>query len=178
MKKNAAKKTPAKTTAANASKTTESLDIGLDAKIRQGSVKALSGILADQHVLYLKTRNFHWNLTGHRFHTLHAFFEAQYTALAEAIDETAERIRMLGAASPGSMKEFLALASLQECAGELIGGDEAIALLRDDHEAAARALRDAVDSTDEAGDAGTADFLTKLLQNHEEAAWMLRSFLE
>ena len=71
-----------------------------------------------------------------------------------------------------------ALASLEECSGELIGGDEAIAALRDDHEAAARDLRKAVDSTDEAGDAGTADFLTELLQNHEEAAWMLRSFLE
>jgi starvation-inducible DNA-binding protein len=156
----------------------EVLDIGLDAKVRAASVKALSGILADQHVLYLKTRNFHWNLTGHRFHTLHAFFEAQYDALAQAIDKTAERIRMLGAASPGSMKEFLALASLKECSGALIGGDEAIAALRDDHEAAVRVLRKAVDATDEAGDAGTADFLTELLQNHEEAAWMLRSFLE
>ena len=171
MKKKAASK-------AAPARTTESLDIGLDAKVRASSVKALSGILANQHVLYLKTRNFHWNLTGHRFHTLHAFFEAQYDALALAIDKTAERIRMLGASSPGSMKEFLALASLKECSGQLIGGDEAIIALRNDHEAAARELRKAVDSTDEAGDAGTADFLTELLQNHEEAAWMLRSFLE
>jgi starvation-inducible DNA-binding protein len=172
MKKKAAPKATA------SARTTESLDIGLDAKVRASSVKALSGILANQHVLYIKTRNFHWNLTGHRFHTLHAFFEAQYDALALAIDKTAERIRMLGAASPGSMKEFLALASLKECSGALIGGDEAIIALRDDHEAAARELRKAVDATDEAGDAGTADFLTELLQNHEQAAWMLRSFLE
>jgi starvation-inducible DNA-binding protein len=157
MKKKAAPKATA------SARTTESLDIGLDAKVRASSVKALSGILANQHVLYIKTRNFHWNLSGHRFHT---------------IDKTAERIRMLGAASPGSMKEFLALASLKECTGALIGGDEAIVALRDDHEAAARELRKAVDTTDEAGDAGTADFLTELLQNHEEAAWMLRSFLE
>ena len=156
----------------------ETIHIGLDEKVRAVSVKALSGILADQHVLYLKTRNFHWNLTGHRFHALHAFFEAQYDALALAIDKTAERIRMLGAASPGSMKEFLAQASLKECAGSLIGGDEAIAALRDDHEAAARVLRAAVEGAEKAGDAGTADFLTGLLQDHEEAAWMLRSFLE
>jgi len=168
----------AATNKATAARTTESLDIGLDAKVRASSVKALSGILANQHVLYLKTRNFHWNLTGHRFHTLHAFFEAQYDALAMAIDKMAERIRMLGAASPGSMQEFLALASLEECSGALIGGDDAIAALLKDHEAAARELRKAVDTTDEAGDAGTSDFLTEPLQNHEETAWMLRSFLE
>ena len=156
----------------------EPIHIGLDEKVRDQSVKALAGLLANQHVLYLKTRNFHWNLTGHRFHTLHAFFEAQYDALALAIDKTAERIRMLGSSSPGSMKEFLALASLKERPGALIGGDEAIAALRDDHEAAARELRKAVDATDEAGDAGTADFLTQLLQEPEQAAWMLRSFLE
>jgi len=156
----------------------EPIHIGLDEKVRGQSVKALSGLLANQHVLYLKTRNFHWNLKGHRFHTLHAFFEEQYKALEEAIDKTAERIRMLGAASPGSMKEFLALASLKECSGALIGGDDAIVAIRDDHEAAARELREAVDATTDAGDAGTADFLTQLLQDHEAAAWMLRSFLE
>jgi len=156
----------------------EAIHIGLDEKVRDQSVKALSGLVANQHVLYLKTRNFHWNLKGHRFHTLHAFFEAQYKALEEAIDKTAERIRMLGAASPGSMKEFLALATLKECSGALVNGDEAIVALRDDHEAAARELREAVDATADAGDAGTADFLTQLLQEHEAAAWMLRSFLE
>jgi starvation-inducible DNA-binding protein len=159
-------------------RTKERIDIGLPEKARELSVNALSAILADQHVLYLKTRNFHWNLTGHRFHTLHAFFEEQYDALAQAIDKTAERIRMLGSASPGSMKEFLARTTLSECAGALVSGEQAIAALRDDHEAAARVLRKAVDATDEAGDAGTADFLTELLQSHEEAAWMLRSFLE
>jgi starvation-inducible DNA-binding protein len=156
----------------------EILRIGLDSKVRGQAVKLLSAILADQHVLYAKTRNFHWNLTGHRFHTLHAFFETQYEALALAIDKTAERIRMLGAASPGSMKEFLALATLQETPGALVNGDHAIGALRDDHEAAARELRKAVEALDTAGDAGTADFLTGLLQSHEEAAWMLRSFLD
>jgi starvation-inducible DNA-binding protein len=156
----------------------EILRIGLDSKVRGQAVKLLSAILADQHVLYAKTRNFHWNLTGHRFHTLHAFFETQYEALALAIDKTAERIRMLGAASPGSMKEFLALATLQETPGALVNGDHAIGALRDDHEAAARELRKAVEALDTAGDAGTADFITGLLQSHEEAAWMLRSFLD
>jgi starvation-inducible DNA-binding protein len=161
-----------------ASSSTESIHIGLDAKVRSLVVKQLSAILADQHVLYTKTRNFHWNLTGHRFHTLHEFFEKQYEALAQAIDQTAERIRMMGHASPGSMKEFLAQATLREVSGALISGDEAIAALRDDHEAAARELRKAVDAVDEAGDAGTADFLTDLLKEHEQTAWMLRSFLD
>lgn len=172
MKKKATKTAPLPAASA------EIIRIGLDSKVRGQAVKLLSAILADQHVLYAKTRNFHWNLTGHRFHTLHAFFETQYEALAQAIDQTAERIRMLGAASPGSMKEFLALATLKETPGTLVNGDHAIGALRDDHEAAARELRKAVEALDTAGDAGTADFLTGLLQSHEEAAWMLRSFLD
>ncbi len=157
--------------------TVEKIHIGLDDKARAGAVKQLSAILANQQVLYTKTRNFHWNLTGHRFHTLHEFFEKQYEALAEAIDKTAERIRMLGYPSPGSMKEFLAQATLKEVPGALINGDAAIAALRDDHEAAARELRKAVDALADT-DAGTADFLTDLLKEHEQTAWMLRSFLD
>lgn len=172
MKKKATKK------AASATSSTEVIHIGLDSKVRSLAVKHLSAILADQHVLYTKTRNFHWNLTGHRFHTLHEFFEKQYDALALAIDKTAERIRMLGSSSPGSMQEFLAQATLKEVPGALVDGDHAIAALRDDHEAAARVVRKAVDILDEAGDAGTTDFLTDLLQAHEETAWMLRSFLD
>lgn len=174
------KTTNSKRPAASAGSTPslEKLDIGLDRKTLATAVGLLAPVLANQHVLYIKTRNFHWNLTGHRFHTLHAFFEEQYQALAEAIDETAERMRMLGSASPGSMQEFLQLATLKERAGALVAGDDAIVALRDDHEAAARELRKAIDILDEAGDAGTADFLTNLLQRHEQAAWMLRSFLE
>lgn len=168
------KKTATKTAANSA----EAIKIGLDTKTLGQAVSLLSGILADQHVLYVKTRNFHWNLTGHRFHTLHAFFETQYEALALAIDKTAERIRMLGAASPGSMTEFLALASLKETTGQLIKGEEAIIALKNDHEAAARQVRKAVLTLGEGDDAGTTDFLTDLLQQHEQAAWMLRSFLD
>jgi len=156
----------------------EVIDIGLDNKTRAKAIELLSSILGDQHVLYIKTRNYHWNLTGHRFHTLHAFFEEQYKALEAAIDKTAERIRMLGAPSPGSMKELLALSSLKETPGKLVSGDTAIVALRDDHEAAARTVRKAVDTLEDIGDAGTADFVTDLLQSHEQAAWMLRSFLE
>jgi len=174
MKNKASKKAAKSATPAAA----EVIHIGLDPKVRGQAVKLLSAILANQHVLYSKTRNFHWNLTGHRFHTLHEFFEKQYDALALAIDKTAERIRMMGHASPGSMKEFLAAATLKEVPGALVNGDDAIATLRDDHEAAAREVRKAVDALDEAGDAGTADFLTDLLQAHEETAWMLRSFLD
>lgn len=173
MKKNASKKA-----AKSATPAAEVIHIGLDSKVRSQAVKLLSAILADQHVLYSKTRNFHWNLTGHRFHTLHEFFEKQYDTLALAIDKTAERIRMLGHASPGSMKEFLAIATLKEVPGALINGDHAIVALLADHEAAAREVRKAVDALDEAGDAGTADFLTDILQDHEQTAWMLRSFLD
>ena len=156
----------------------ETIHIGLDEEVRQKVVAMLSQLLANQHVLYIKTRNFHWNLTGHRFSTLHLFFEKQYGELEAAIDETAERIRMLGAASPGSMKEFLELATLKETPGALVHGDDAVRALRDDHEAASREARKVIDDSDELGDAGTADFVTKLLQGHEQAAWMLRSFLE
>ncbi len=157
----------------------EDIHIGLTADTRRAVVATLSGILADQHVLYIKTRNFHWNLRGGRFHTLHAFYEEQYNALAAAIDETAERVRMLGLPSSGSMREFLDLATLSEEPGRLVSGETTLALLAADHEACARTLREAIEEMDETlGDAGTADFLTGLLQQHEKTAWMLRSFLE
>lgn len=156
-------------------KQSDPVSIGLGKEARGRSVEILAGILGDQHVLYMKTRNFHWNLTGPHFNALHAFFEEQYNALAAAIDETAERIRMLGSASPGSMKELLALASLKESPGALIDGEAAVAALLDDHEAVIRSLREAIDALAEAGDTGSEDFATGLLQAHEKAAWMLRS---
>lgn len=155
-----------------------SVRIGLNAEVRKKSVTALCAVLADQHVLYIKTRNFHWNLKGARFSSLHKFFEQQYHALETAIDETAERIRMLGDASPGSMAEFLKAASLKEVPGHLLSGEEALDRLREDHEQVTRTLREAVSETGDAGDAGTEDFLTALLRAHEEAAWMLRSYLD
>lgn len=160
------------------SKSTHPVRIGISEAHLKEISKLLVGVLADQHVLYLKTRNFHWNLVGDRFKTLHAFYQTQYEALALDIDETAERIRMLGGVAPGSMKEFLGLASLSEEKGREIYGEESIEILMRDHEACTRSLRKAVDRCDsELGDTGTADFLTDLMKRHEKAAWMLRSFL-
>lgn len=157
---------------------TAPVQIGIPTADRTKVITLLQAILADQHVLYLKTRNFHWNLTGPRFSSLHELFEQQYQALELAIDETAERIRMIGGTSQGSMAEFLKLATLKECAGALIPGEEAIKLLKLDHEAAIRALRSGIEAADQSDDIGTADFLTDLIRNHEKHAWMLRSFLE
>ncbi|MCP5545109.1 MAG: DNA starvation/stationary phase protection protein [Akkermansiaceae bacterium] len=153
------------------------VEIGLSAEACETSRDGLVRVLADQHVLYLKTRNFHWNLIGPRFSSLHGFFERLYQELEKSIDETAERIRMLGEASPGSMAEFLEQATLKEVAGGRIKGEDAIAKLRDDHEQVIRNLREVVEKTGEAGDAGTEDFLIGLLRSHEQAAWMLRSYL-
>ena len=157
----------------------EDIGNGMEKSQRQGAVKLLASVLCDQHVLYIKTRNFHWNLKGPRFHDLHVFFEKQYQDLEAAIDETAERIRMLGGVSPGSMAEFLGGADLKEAASDIISGDDAISALISDHDKVVRDLREKIaDSEEEFNDAGTADFLTALLRTHEQAAWMLRSFIE
>jgi starvation-inducible DNA-binding protein len=157
----------------------ENVKIGINDNGREGMVSALGTVLADQHVLYVKLRNFHWNLTGPRFNSLHEFFEEQYKALEAAIDETAERIRMLGGVAPGSMAELTERATLREVAGQLITGDEAIGSLITDHEAVIRNLRGYITAAEEDfGDVGTADFLTGLIRKHEMDAWMLRSFRE
>lgn len=162
-----------------AKNTTIPLAIGLSDEARDDVAGILSSILADQHVLYIKKRNFHWNLIGGRFHSLHEHFEKLYTKLALAIDETAERIRMIGRVAPGSMAEFLKLATLKEAGGELVDGDDAITALLADHESCIRNLRGAVGRAEsDYGDVGTADFLTELLKEHEMTAWMLRSYLE
>ncbi|MEM7697156.1 MAG: DNA starvation/stationary phase protection protein [Verrucomicrobiota bacterium] len=157
----------------------ERIENGLSGVEQEGVVKVLASTLADQHVLYLKLRNFHWNLKGARFHSLHEMFEEQYEALAEAIDETAERIRMLGGVAPGSMKEMLDLATLTESDGEVITGNHALRELVADHEATIRNLRAEAEKTEEAlGDQATADFLIEMLQAHEKFAWMLRSSID
>lgn len=155
------------------------VNIGISSEHRTAINKLLGKNLADLHVLYVKTRNCHWNIVGARFQPLHEFFEEQYTALALAIDETAERIRMLGGVAPGSMKEFLEMARLEERQGEPIDGNDALNSLDGDHEAVIRQLRKDIDKcADEFQDQGTADFLTGLLRAHEKTAWMLRSFLQ
>lgn len=152
-------------------------NIGLSAKARDAVVETLSVLLADEHVLYVKTRNFHWNVTGPHFGPLHALFENQYNALAEAIDEVAERIRMLGGTTPGSMAAFLKTARIAEETGRPPKDTDMIARLLADHEAVIVSLRESIEIAGKHDDEGTADFLTGLLEDHEKTAWMLRAHL-
>ena len=152
--------------------------IGLDEEQRESVVQMLNQHLANLHVLYIKTRNYHWNLTGPRFHTLHVFFEEQYEDLEESIDEFAERIRQLGGGALGTMVEFTKTATLKEEPGVVPDADTMIRNLTNDHEAIIQALRRDIESTDQIGDIGTNDFLTGKLQDHEKMAWMLRAHLE
>ena len=154
------------------------LNIGLTKEQREGVIGLLKATLADQFVLYTKTRNFHWNVTGPQFHDLHKFFESQYEELDESIDDTAERIRSLGGVSPGSLKEMLALARLKEAPGREISAKEMVWALTADHEAVIQQLRKDIDTSQEKfRDAGTADYFTGLIQDHEKMAWMLRAIL-
>ncbi|MEP7277517.1 MAG: DNA starvation/stationary phase protection protein [Bacteroidota bacterium] len=138
----------------------------------------LSGILADAVLLYTKTRKFHWNVSGPSFMELHKLFEAQYKQLEKAIDEIAERISKLGSKTPGTMAEFVKLSSLKEAPGKIPTQKEMIKELLDDHEAVIIKLRKAVSDCDEKyKDAGTADFLTGLMEEHETIAWTLRRYL-
>ena len=130
--------------------------------------------LADTYVLYLKTQNFHWNVIDPRFSDLHKFLEEQYTSLAEAIDEIAERIRMLRFRAPGSMQEFLEITNLEESTGDL-SADEMIQQLTNDHDYLANQLRNKIQEAQKMGDEGTADLFIQRLRAHEKAAWMLRS---
>jgi starvation-inducible DNA-binding protein len=154
------------------------INIGLTKDQRSGLVGLLRVLLADEYVLYTKTRRYHWNVEGPNFHDLHKLFEGQYDAIDESIDEIAERIRTLGHYSSGSMKEFLAEARLQEDSSAQIPASQMIANLLADHETLVRSLRSDLDKAhSEFGDAGTQDFFTGLLQDHEKTAWMLRSLL-
>lgn len=152
-------------------------NIGLSAKSRETVLSLLGRLLADEHVLYVKSRNFHWNVTGPHFGPLHALFEEQYTALAGVIDEIAERIRALGGVAPGSMKEFNKLSRLDEQPGGKLDAEKMIAALLSDYETVIRALRADIEKADAAGDAGTNDFLVGILEGHEKTAWMLRAHL-
>lgn len=152
------------------------INTNLDEKVRQQLSQNLGLVLADTYLLYTKTQNFHWNLKDPRFYSLHLFFEKQYEELAEALDEIAERIRMLGEQSPGSMKQFLEMSNLKESDGNL-KGDEMIQELLKDHESLIRFVRERIDLSQDLGDEGTADLLIKRVREHEKHAWMLRSHL-
>ena len=156
----------------------EKLNTGLTSDQRTGVVDTLNKLLADEHVLYIKTRNYHWNVTGPRFHDLHVFLETQYEELAAIIDEVAENARMFGGVAAGSMKEFLKLTRLKENSGETPDENGILHDLVDDHEAVIRTLREDIERADEEFDAAdAADFLTAVLERHNKMAWMLRSFL-
>lgn len=150
--------------------------------IREGNLKAvadvLNELLADEYVLYTKTRNYHWNVVGPQFNDLHKFFETQYEALDEIVDDVAERVRSLGGRSHGTLAEFLKQARLREHPGESPDSRAMIANLLADHEALIRSLRtDQETVAEKHGDMGTNDFLIGLMEKHEKMAWMLRAFL-
>lgn len=153
------------------------IDIGIGDKDRQKIADALSRVLADTYTLYLKTHNFHWNVTGPQFNTLHTMFETQYTELATAVDLIAERIRALGHPAPGSYKAYSKLSSIAEAEG-VPSATEMLKQLVEGHEAVAKTARKVFPMAEKADDQPTADLMTERLQVHEKTAWMLRSMLE
>jgi len=152
------------------------LNIGISAEDRQQIAGGLSKLLADSYSLYLKTHNYHWNVEGPMFNTLHLMFEQHYTELATAVDEIAERIRALGVKAPGSYTAFGSLTNIDEAAGDE-SAEEMIRQLVIGQETVARTAREAIKAAEAASDEPTADLLTQRMQIHEKNAWMLRSML-
>lgn len=153
-------------------------DIGLSDNARQQITTTLNKRLSDTVALYVKTRNYHWNVTGIEFIQLHEMFESQYDQLAEAMDEIAERVRQLGGVAFGTLDEFKKNTGLSEAPGERPTAEQMIRNLLADHETVIRTLRDDADKADKLGDMGTNDFLIGLMQVHEKIAWFLRAHLE
>ena len=153
------------------------IDIGIDESDRAAIAAGLGKLLADSYGLYLETHNFHWNVTGPMFQTLHVMFEGQYTELAMAVDIIAERIRSLGFPAPATYSEFMRLSSIEDVQG-VPRADEMLRLLVDGQEAVVRTARSLFPLVEKASDQATADLLTQRIQLHEKTAWMLRSLLE
>ena len=154
------------------------INIGIDEQDRHAITDGLSRLLADTYTLYLTTHNFHWNVTGPMFNTLHLMFMEQYTELWNAVDPIAERIRSLGFPAPGSYAQFGALSSIKDVPVDPPQALEMVRILVEGHEAVARTARGIFPSAEKAGDEPTADLLTQRLTVHEQTAWMLRSLLE
>ena len=152
------------------------LDIGIAPEQREEIATGLSKLLADSYSLYLKTHNYHWNVTGPQFNTLHTMFEGQYTELATAVDEIAERIRALGIKAPGSYSAFAGLTAIDEGTGDE-NAEEMIRQLVIGQETVARTARQAFPAAEAGSDEPTADLLTQRMNTHEKNAWMLRSML-
>ncbi|MBI4160975.1 MAG: DNA starvation/stationary phase protection protein [Acidobacteria bacterium] len=154
-------------------------NIGIDPANRDGVVKILNALLADEYVLYTRTRNYHWNVVGRQFNDLHKFFEAQYEELDGIVDDVAERARAMGGHAVATLAEFLKLTRLKEKPGDYPNATGMISDLLADHEAIIRTLRGDLETCDQKfHDMGTSDFLTGLMEKHEKMAWMLRAFLE
>ena len=168
----------AKTDPSAAQTASLSINIGISDKDRAAIAAGLSRLLADTYTLYLTTHNFHWNVTGPMFNTLHTMFMGQYTELWTAVDPVAERIRSLGHPAPGSYAQFGALASIPDAPSTPPKALAMVKILVEGHEAVARTARGLFPLADKAGDEPTADLLTQRLTVHEQTAWMLRSLLE
>ncbi len=153
------------------------IDSGISETHRKGIAHGLSVLLADTYTLYLKTHNFHWNVKGPMFQTLHLMFEGQYNELALAVDAIAERIRALGHNAPGSYVEFSKLSSVKD-SPEVPKASDMIRILMQDQETVVRSARSVFPLAEEGGDQATEDLLTQRIQIHEKTAWMLRSLLE
>jgi len=153
------------------------IDIGIAETERVAIAKGLSHLLADTYTLYLKTHNFHWNVTGPMFQTLHLMFETQYNELALAVDLIAERIRSLGMPAPGTYKQYAQLSSIKEEEG-IPKAQDMIRLLVEGQESVVKTARSLYTLVESANDEATADLLTQRIQLHEKTAWMLRSLLE
>jgi starvation-inducible DNA-binding protein len=163
---------------AKASSKAAGINIGISERERAAIAQGLSKVLADTYTLYLTTHNFHWNVTGPMFNTLHAMFMEQYTELWNAVDPIAERIRALGHWAPGSYGQFRSLASLKDAPAAPPRARDMIRNLMLGHETVARTAREVFPLAERAGDQPTADLLTQRLDVHEKSAWMLRSLLE
>lgn len=157
--------------------TVPSIDIGISSEDRAAISGVLSNMLADSFMLYLKTHNYHWNVTGPMFQTLHVLFMDQYTELWNALDEIAERIRSLGFHAPGTFKEFARLTSIEESEA-VLNADGMIRAIISGQEAVARSARAALRVADQADDQASVDIMVQRLQVHEKNAWMLRSLID
>ncbi|MBK9295226.1 MAG: DNA starvation/stationary phase protection protein [Oligoflexia bacterium] len=155
----------------------QKIDIGIPEEKRKMIAGGLSKLLSDSYTLYLKTHNYHWNVTGPMFQTLHLMFETQYNELALAVDLIAERIRSLGFPAPGTYSEFSKLTSIKEKVGH-VKAEDMIKDLIEGQETVVRTARSVFEAVEDAADEATADLLTQRMQLHEKTAWMLRSLLE
>ncbi|MBW4439757.1 MAG: DNA starvation/stationary phase protection protein [Plectolyngbya sp. WJT66-NPBG17] len=154
------------------------LNIGLSEEQRQGVCELLNRDLADENLLLIKTKKYHWDVTGPEFRSLHQIWEEQYTILNEAIDQIAERVRALGEYPVGTAAGFIQYSTIEEHTGDIPSASEMVENLVEDHELIIRNLREHIDQcSDQFHDEGTADFLTGMMEQHEEMAWMLRSFI-